>query len=29
MTLLRVRGITKRFGGINANRGITFDVAAG
>jgi branched-chain amino acid transport system ATP-binding protein len=24
-----VRGVTKRFGGITANRGITFDVAAG
>jgi branched-chain amino acid transport system ATP-binding protein len=29
MSLLRVRGLTKRFGGITANRGITFDVAAG
>jgi len=29
MTLLRVRGVTKRFGGITANRGITFDVAPG
>src|SRR5688500_13279022 len=29
MTLLRVRGVTKRFGGITANRGISFDVAAG
>jgi ABC-type branched-subunit amino acid transport system ATPase component len=29
MSLLRVRGVTKRFGGITANRGITFDVAAG
>jgi branched-chain amino acid transport system ATP-binding protein len=27
MSLLRVRGVTKRFGGITANRGITFDVA--
>jgi len=27
--LLSVRGVTKRFGGIAANRGITFDVAAG
>jgi len=29
MTLLRVSGVTKRFGGITANRAITFDVAAG
>jgi branched-chain amino acid transport system ATP-binding protein len=29
MSLLRVRGVTKRFGGITANRGITFEVAAG
>ena len=29
MTLLRVRGLTKRFGGITANRAITFDVAQG
>ena len=29
MTFLRVNAITKRFGGIIANRGITFDVAAG
>jgi branched-chain amino acid transport system ATP-binding protein len=29
MTLLRVSGVTKRFGGITANRGISFDVAAG
>ena len=29
MTVLRVKGITKRFGGITANRAITFDVAAG
>jgi len=29
MTFLRVNGITKRFGGITANRGITFDVAPG
>ena len=29
MSLLSVRGVTKRFGGIAANRGITFDVAAG
>ncbi|MFN2646027.1 MAG: ABC transporter ATP-binding protein [Burkholderiales bacterium] len=29
MSLLRVRGVTKRFGGITANRGISFDVAAG
>jgi branched-chain amino acid transport system ATP-binding protein len=29
MTLLRVRGVTKRFGGITANRGITFEVAQG
>jgi len=29
MSLLRVRDVTKRFGGITANRGITFDVAAG
>jgi branched-chain amino acid transport system ATP-binding protein len=29
MSLLRVSGVTKRFGGITANRGITFDVAAG
>ena len=28
MSLLSVRGVTKRFGGITANRGITFDVAA-
>jgi len=26
---LRIRGVTKRFGGITANRGITFDVEAG
>jgi branched-chain amino acid transport system ATP-binding protein len=29
MSFLRVRGVTKRFGGITANRGITFDVAPG
>ena len=29
MSLLSVRGVTKRFGGIAANRDITFDVAAG
>jgi branched-chain amino acid transport system ATP-binding protein len=29
MTLLRVRGVTKRFGGITANRAISFDVAQG
>ena len=29
MTLLTVTGVTKRFGGITANRGITFDVAPG
>ena len=29
MTFLRVNAITKRFGGITANRGITFDVAPG
>ena len=29
MTLLRVSGLTKRFGGITANRAITFDVAQG
>jgi branched-chain amino acid transport system ATP-binding protein len=29
MTLLRVRNVTKRFGGITANRAITFDVAQG
>ena len=29
MSLLRVRGVTKRFGGITANRGITFDVTQG
>ena len=29
MSLLSVRGVTKRFGGITANRGITFNVAAG
>src|SRR5207244_4909029 len=29
VSLLSVRGVTKRFGGIAANRGITFDVAAG
>jgi branched-chain amino acid transport system ATP-binding protein len=29
MTLLRVQGVTKRFGGITANRRITFEVAAG
>jgi len=29
MSLLRVRGLTKRFGGITANRAISFDVAAG
>jgi ABC-type branched-subunit amino acid transport system ATPase component len=29
VSILSVRGVTKRFGGITANRGITFDVAAG
>ena len=29
MSLLSVRGVTKRFGGISANRGITFEVGAG
>ena len=29
MRLLSVRGLTKRFGGITANRAITFDVAQG
>ncbi|MBW8906603.1 MAG: ABC transporter ATP-binding protein [Betaproteobacteria bacterium] len=29
MSLLSVRGVTKRFGGIIANRGITFNIAAG
>jgi branched-chain amino acid transport system ATP-binding protein len=29
LTFLRVNAITKRFGGITANRGITFDVAPG
>jgi len=29
MSLLSVRGVSKRFGGISANRGITFDVAPG
>ena len=29
MTLLAISGVTKRFGGITANRGISFDVAAG
>jgi len=29
MSLLSIRGVTKTFGGISANRGITFDVAAG
>ena len=29
MNLLRVRGVTKRFGGITANREISFEVAAG
>ena len=29
MSVLRVRGVTKRFGGITANRAITFEVAAG
>jgi branched-chain amino acid transport system ATP-binding protein len=29
MSLLRVRGITKRFGGVVANRDISFDVAPG
>ena len=29
MSLLSVRGVTKRFGGITANRGITFEVGAG
>jgi branched-chain amino acid transport system ATP-binding protein len=29
VSLLSVRGVTKRFGGIAANRDITFDVAAG
>ncbi|HZS33081.1 MAG TPA: ABC transporter ATP-binding protein [Methylomirabilota bacterium] len=29
MSLLRVRGITKRFGGVTANRDISFEVAPG
>ena len=29
MSLLSVRGVTKRFGGVTANRGITFEVSAG
>jgi branched-chain amino acid transport system ATP-binding protein len=29
MSLLRVRGVTRRFGGVVANRDISFDVAAG
>jgi len=29
VSLLSVRGVTKRFGGISANRAITFEVAAG
>ena len=29
MSLLSVAGVTKRFGGITANKGISFDVAAG
>jgi branched-chain amino acid transport system ATP-binding protein len=29
VSLLSVRGVTKRFGGITANRGITFEVDAG
>ena len=29
MSLLSVSGITKRFGGITANRDISFDVTAG
>jgi branched-chain amino acid transport system ATP-binding protein len=29
VTLLAIDGVTKRFGGITANRGISFDVAAG
>jgi len=29
VSLLSVRGVTKRFGGITANRGITFELAAG
>jgi branched-chain amino acid transport system ATP-binding protein len=29
MSLLSVRGVSKSFGGISANRGITFDVAPG
>ncbi len=29
MTLLRVAGLTKRFGGLVANRAVTFDVAPG
>src|SRR3954469_4635382 len=29
MSLLSVHGVTKTFGGISANRGITFDVASG
>jgi branched-chain amino acid transport system ATP-binding protein len=29
MSVLSVRGLSKSFGGISANRGITFDVAAG
>ena len=29
MSLLSVKGVTKRFGGVTANRGISFEVAAG
>ena len=29
MSLLTISGVTKRFGGITANKGISFDVAAG
>ncbi len=29
MSLLSIRGVTKRFGGVTANKGITFDVAPG
>src|SRR6185503_18668295 len=29
MSLLSIRGVTKRFGGITANKGISFDVAPG
>lgn len=29
MSLLSIRGVTKRFGGVTANKGISFDVAPG